>query len=149
LKASRDLEGQLSALLARAEARLGESASRTGEMNAAFVESGTGEHRKLLFSVGERSYLNNDETEVIIVDITGEHGKLFNGRGPGRNGVGRPTAWNEALVDMRRNLSLGHGWLSFQPPPLYAAIPLVVSNPMQLQTAPLDQLAEMGEDAAH
>jgi hypothetical protein len=149
LRSSREQEREQVALLGRVGGRLGSDVTATAVMPATLIEEETGAQQPLTFSIGERTYLNNDELEVVIADITQERGRVFSGRAPGQDGSGRELAWSTALHELRRNLGRGRGWLALRLPATYAALPQHQPNPMQLQLAPLDQAHEMVDDAVH
>jgi hypothetical protein len=149
LKELRNREREVSNLLERADNRLGAYTKYTAMMSAVLVDEATGNRQQLTFSIGERTYINANELEVRIADITTENGRVFNGTGSGWMGKGRTEAWQNAMNDMRRNLNRGRGWMSFRSPPPYASLPLDLPNPMQLQISGIDQFKELVDDAAH
>jgi hypothetical protein len=140
---------KLDTVLHDADSRLGEGTRRTGMMSAVVVDEVTGTRSDLSFSIGERSLVSTDRLEIVIADVTDSHGGVFNGMGDGFLGRGRKEAWINAMQDMRQNLGRGRGWLSYRIPPPYATITSGLPNPMHLQVAPLDQVHEMVDDAAH
>jgi hypothetical protein len=121
----------------------------TGLMPAALVDEYTGAASQLVFAVGERISVNVDELEVVIADVTGSKGRIFNGRGAGFRGAGRHDAWLNALDDLRKNLNRGRGYLSYQVPDLYKNYAGDTPNPMQLQLSVGAQVKEMVDDTAH
>ena len=135
--------------LKRVDDKLGDEVHRTGVMPAVLVDDTTGARNELTFSIGERSYIASDRTEVVIADVTYEKGRRFNGLGSGRGAQGRADAWNTAMRDMRRNLNRGRGLLAWRAPERYAALSTEIDNPMKLEVAELDQLKETVDDAAN
>jgi hypothetical protein len=149
LDEARKLQREMQGILDRADARLGQNVTRTAEMPAALVNEQTGEQSQLVFSIGERVDEEGDKLEVVIADITAERGRVFRATAKGRDDKARGEAWDAAIHDLRRNLGRGRGWLAYRVPAPYAALPLDLANPVQLQMAELDQMKEMVDDTVH
>ena len=138
----------LKTTLDKAKSRFANDMIPAGMMPAVLIDEDTAERRDLTFALAERTYVNADELEVQIVDVTAATGRRFNGRGAGRT-TGRAEAWEAALLDLRSNLGRGRGWVAYRPPALYQGLKVDVPNPMQLRVAALDQLHETVDDAAN
>jgi len=146
----RDEEQQARSTIDLARSRLPSDVTPTGLMTAVLIDEESGARLDMTFSLGERRYVVADQLEVIIADITGgQAGRVFNGRGDGFQGAGRPDAVRAAMRDLRKNLKRGRGELAYRLPTRYAAIDLDLPNPMQLQLSALDMAAETADDAAH
>jgi hypothetical protein len=139
---------ELKTTLEKAKTRFGSDMTPAGMMAAVLIDEDTAERKDLTFALAERTYVNADELEVQIVDVTQATGRRFNGRGAGRT-TGRAEAWEAALLDLRSNLGRGRGFLAYRPPALYQGLKADVPNPMQLRVAALDQLHETVDDAAN
>lgn len=129
--------------------RLGSDLTSTSLMSGVLVDEASGSRKPLTFSIGERSYFNTNQLEVVIADVTDRQGGVFSGRGTGRLDTGRRDAWQEAMVSLRKNLGRGRAWLSYRPPEPYSSLHLDLPNPMQLQMSPIDQARELVDDTAH
>lgn len=149
LQRLRESQREIRAQLERADSQLGSDVTATTMMPGVLVDEATGSRKQLTFSIGERTYINTNQLEVVIADVTDGDGGVFSGRGSGWQGSGRQEAWQSAMQDLRRNLGRGRAWLAYRPPVPYASLALDLPNPMQLQMAPLDQAREMVDDAAH
>lgn len=145
-------EKELDAEVRHMEGRLQERDSQittVAYMPAVLVDELTGARMPLSFAVGERQYVAADKLEVVIADVSGKKGRIFDGSGGGFLGPGRHDAWLEAMDDLRKNLNRGRGWLSYEVPKAYAEWASDLPNPMQLQLSTGAQIKEMVDDTAH